>query len=192
MIGFILPVLIAYFSSGLVLLVAYSMKHPDGIKNRSLVMWLLLVPSIGWGKWAYKYQPRPKGIELVPQTSMVFSRMGTLHAILLGIAFLVVLATLMGVWHVPDPMGPDSISNQTGNASAAGFDLMISGAAAGLGLLAFMFILLGFAFWLAILSVVPWIIGGSIQRNYQRQLVLQAPSGIPSRPLSPPEQANSK
>ncbi|MCO5273888.1 MAG: hypothetical protein M9900_03090 [Flavobacteriales bacterium] len=190
--GFLLPVLIAYLASGLVLLVVFSIKHPDGVNDRTMVMWLLLLPSIGWGKWSYKYQPRPKGIELVPQASLVFSRMGTLHAILLGIGFLAVVSTLMGVWHVPDPMGPDSISNQTGNASAAGFDLMISGAAVGFGLLAFMFILLGFAFWFAILSVVPWVIGGSIRRNYQRQLVLQAPSGIPSRPLSPPEQANPK
>src|SRR5690606_14438046 len=118
---------------GLILLVAYLIETPGAARQWATMTLLLFLPSIGWGWWRHEKLVRAGNPAIAPRSSYVWSAMGTLHGLVLLVSLVAMLAMVFGAWHVSDPLGPDSIANRTNNATAAGFDLMLSGFGVMLG-----------------------------------------------------------
>jgi signal transduction histidine kinase len=163
----ILGAVVLYYTAALVLLLAY-LAQRDVPRQVATALWLALLPSIGWGLWRHQRMEAAQGAAAPPVITPVLSRMGTLHAVLLAASLMHVLAIIFGDWTIQDPLGPDSIASRSGNASAVGFDLLLSGMEAMFGLLLFFFILVFYGAIFLFASVLPWFVASAIRRSHER------------------------
>lgn len=157
-----------YYLAALLLVAAYRIQTQVPADNATLI-WIALIPSVGWGMWRREQLVAELGASAPPLTATVLGRMGTLHALVLAASLVHVLVLVFGDWTIHDPVGPDSIANRSNNAAAMGFDFLISGVEAMFGMMVFFGILFFYCMLFFFASVLPWLLGSSIRNSHQRE-----------------------
>lgn len=168
---FVLWHIAIYLASGLLLLIAYLTTVVPNDRRTSVALWLLFLPSIGWGLWRYDTLLRTGKANMTSHAGEVFSRMGTLHAILLVASLILTWTMLFTDWHVHEPFGPDSLANQSGNTAGVPFDFMLTGLEGMAMVIVFFIVIFTYGFIFTVVSVLPWIIAGFIRRSHARAYI---------------------
>ena len=163
----LLGALVLYYTAAILLLLAYLVQR-EVPRTGVTGWWLALLPSIGWGLWRQQRLEATQGASAPPVAATVLGRMGTLHAVLLVASLVHAMAIIFGDWTIRDPLGPDSIAQRSGNASAVGFDMMLSGMEAMFGLLLFFIIILFYSAFFLVISVLPWVLANTMRNGHQR------------------------